>query len=111
MVIISITISSIILFHYDYKYYYFFIILFHYYYEAARTAAELRGAIGEGPNGVGANGVTADFMFFDRGTFVGANLSKSVKIAYLFAQSVESRYFRGDPVSADPICPRTYIYI
>ena len=53
---------------------------------------------------VSTNGVTANFMFFDRGTVWVPNLSKPVNFAYHFAQSVEDHYFCSDHVSVDPIC-------
>ena len=66
--------------------------------------------IRKGANGVSTNGVTADFMFFDRGTFWVLTLSylyfpKSAR-AYLFPQSVKIYYFCSGPISVDPICPQ-----
>ena len=61
-----------------------------------------------GTNGVSTNGVTADFMFFDRGTFWVLPLTyfylpKSAR-AYLFPQPVKIQYFCSGPISVDPIC-------
>ena len=66
--------------------------------------------IRKGANGVSTNGATANFMFFDRGTFWVLPLTcfylpKSAR-AYLFPQSVEIHYFRSGPISVDPICPQ-----
>ena len=60
--------------------------------------------------GVSTNGVTANFMFFDKGTFGAVTLTyfylpKSVR-AYLFPQSVEIHYFCSGPISVDLICPQ-----
>ena len=57
-------------------------------------------------NGVSTSGVTADVVFFDRGTFwvlplTYSYLPKSAR-AYLFPQSVKTRYFCGGPTSVDP---------
>ena len=65
----------------------------------------------KGTNGVGINGVTANFMFFDRRTFwvlpsTYFYLPKGAR-AYLFPQSIEINYlFCSGPVSVDPICPQ-----
>ena len=64
----------------------------------------------KGTNGVSTNRVTANVMFFDRGTFWVLplpyfDMPKSAR-AYLFPQSVEIHYFRSGPMSADPICPQ-----
>ena len=64
----------------------------------------------KGTNGVSTNGVTANFMFFDRGTFWVLPLTyfylpKSAR-AYLFPQSVKIHYFCSGPISVDPICPQ-----
>ena len=61
-------------------------------------------------NAVSTNGVTANIMFFDRGTFWVLPLTylyhpKSAR-AYLFPQSVKTHYFCRRPISADPICPQ-----
>ena len=61
-------------------------------------------------NGVSTNGVTADFMFFDRGTFwilllTYFCLPRSAR-AYLFTQSVKHHYFHSGPISVDPISPQ-----
>ena len=60
--------------------------------------------------GVSTDGVTANFVFFDRGTFwvpICQNLSKSDKFAaYLFPQSVRMHYFCSDHISVDPTCPQ-----
>ena len=60
----------------------------------------------KGTNGVSTNGVTAIFMFFDRGVFwvlplTYLYLPKSAS-AYLFPQSVKI----SGPISVDPICPQ-----
>ena len=65
----------------------------------------------KGTNGVSTNGVTANFLFFDRGTFWVLPLTyfylpKSAR-AYLFSQSVEIHYFCSGPIGVDPICPET----
>ena len=64
------------------------------------------GARRKGTNGVSTNGVTANFMLFDRGTFwvlplTDFYLPKSAR-AYLFPQSVKSHYFCRSPISVDP---------
>ena len=51
----------------------------------------------KGTNGVSSNGVTANFIFFDRGTFGVLPLTyfylpQSARV-YLFQQSVKNRYF------------------
>ena len=66
--------------------------------------------LGKGQNGVSTKGVTAIFMFFDRGTFwvlplTYCCLPESAR-AYLFPQSVKNNDFRSGPVSVDPICPQ-----
>ena len=63
-----------------------------------------------GRDGVSTNGVTANFMFFDGGTFWVLLLTyfhfpKSAR-AYLFPQSVEIPYFCSGPIGVDPICPQ-----
>ena len=69
----------------------------------------------KGTNGVSTDGISADFMFFDRGTFWVLPLTyfylpKSAW-AYLFPQSVKAHYFCSGPISADPICPQaSYSY-
>ena len=55
-------------------------------------------------------GVTASFMFFDRGTFWVSPLyyfylPKSAR-AYLFLQSVNIHYFCSGPISVDPTGPQ-----
>ena len=64
----------------------------------------------KGTNGVSTNGVTAIFMFVDRGTFWALPLTcvylpKSAR-AYLFPQSVTICYFCSGPISVDPSCPQ-----
>ena len=64
----------------------------------------------KGTNGVSTNGVTANLMFFDRGTFWVLPLTyfyipKSAR-AYLFPQSVKIDYFCSGPISVDPVCPQ-----
>ena len=64
----------------------------------------------KGTNGVGTNGVIANFMFFDGGTFwvlpsTYVYLPKSAR-AYLFPLSVKIRYFCSGPIGVDPIRPR-----
>ena len=61
-------------------------------------------------NKVSTNGVTADFMFFDRGTFWVLPLTyfyipKSAR-AYLFPKSVKIHYLCSGPLSVDPTCPQ-----
>ena len=61
----------------------------------------------KGTNGVSTNGVTANFMFFDRGTFwvlplTYFHIPKSAR-AYLFPRSVKIRYFCSQtPISLYP---------
>ena len=60
----------------------------------------------KGTNWVITNGVTANFMFFDRGAFwvpIGQHMSI---VASLFPQSVKHHYFCSDPIGVDPICPQ-----
>ena len=78
---------------------------------SARTTARPRLAreTRKGANGVGTDGVTANFMVFDRGTFRVLPLTcfylpKSAR-AYLFPQSVKIHSFCSRPISVDPICP------
>ena len=64
-------------------------------------------APGEGQNGVSTNGVTANHLFFDRGTFRVLPLTcfylpKSA-VAYLFPQSVKNHYFCSGHIRADLI--------
>ena len=64
----------------------------------------------KGTNGASTNGVTANFIFFDRGPFWVLPLTyfylpKSAR-AYLFPQSVNNNYFCSGPISVDPICPQ-----
>ena len=61
-------------------------------------------------DGVSTNGVTANLMLFDRGTFwvlplTYFCLTKSAR-AYFFSQSVKHHYFCSGPISVDPICPQ-----
>ena len=55
-------------------------------------------------------GVTANFMFFDKGTF-WVLLSiyfylPEVPGRTFFHQSVEIHYFCSGPISVDPVCPQ-----
>ena len=64
----------------------------------------------KGTNEVSTNGVTANFMFFDRGPFGVLPLTyfeipKSAS-AYLFPQSDKIDYFCSGLISVDPICPQ-----
>ena len=64
----------------------------------------------KGTNGVSTNGVTANFMVFDRVAswvlpLTYFDIPKSVR-AYLLPQSVRTRYFCSGPISVDPICPQ-----
>ena len=75
-----------------------------------RSSTRARAAIHalERDNWVSTNGVTANFMSFDRGTFWQLPLTyfylpKSAR-AYLFPQSVKVYYFCSGPISVDPIC-------
>ena len=73
-------------------------------------AARQPGSHRKGTNGVSTNGVTANFMFFDRGTFwvlllIYFHLPQSAR-AYLFPQSVKINYFSSGPISVGPICPQ-----
>ena len=66
--------------------------------------------IRKGTNGCSINGVTANFMFFDRGTFWVLPLTyfyipKSAR-AYLFPNLSRAITFCSGPISADPICPQ-----
>ena len=74
------------------------------------TRAPAQFGKGQVNNGVSTNGATADFMFFDGGTFWVLPLSyfylpKSAG-AYLFPQSVKIHCFCSGPISVDPICPQ-----
>ena len=76
----------------------------------ARLSSSSAARSRKGTNGVSTNGVTANFMFFDRGTFWVLPLTyfylpKSAR-AYLFPQSVKIHYFCSGPISVDPICPQ-----
>ena len=76
----------------------------------------------KGTNGVSTNGVTANFIFFDRGTFwvlplIYFDILKSAR-AYLFPQSVKIHYFAAAPLVSTPLCQQpkqtyfsVYIYI
>ena len=62
--------------------------------------------MGEGQNGVGTNGVTADFMFFDRGTFRVLRLTyfylpKSAR-AHLFPNLSKFITFAAAPLVLTP---------
>ena len=62
----------------------------------------------KGTNGVSTNVVTANFMFFDRGTswvllLTYLNLPRSAR-AYLLPQSVKIHYFCSGTISLEPIC-------
>ena len=64
----------------------------------------------KGTSGVSSNGITAKFMFFDRGTFWVLPLTylyipKSAR-AYLFPQSIKHNCFCIVPISVGPICPQ-----
>ena len=64
----------------------------------------------KGTNGISTNGVTANFIFFERGTIwvlllTYFYLPKSAR-AYLFPHSVKIHYFCSGPISVDPICPQ-----
>ena len=64
----------------------------------------------KGTNGFSTYGVTANFMFFDRGTLWVLPLAyfyfpKSA-MAYLLPQSVKIPYFCSGPISVDPIRPQ-----
>ena len=68
------------------------------------------GSARRGTNGVSTSGVTANFMFFDRGTFsvlllTNFDIPKSAR-AYQFPKSVKIHYFCSGPISVDPICPQ-----
>ena len=57
----------------------------------------------KGTNGVSTNGVTANLMLFDRGTFwvlplTYVNLPKCAK-TYLFPQSAKTPYFSSGPMN------------
>ena len=71
--------------------------------------------IGKGQMGSALMGVTANFMFFDRGTFWVLPLTcfyihKSARV-YLFPQSVKIDYFCSGPISVDPICPQPSLFV
>ena len=64
----------------------------------------------KGTNGVGTNGVAANFILFGRGTFWELPLTyfylpKSAR-PYLFSPPVKTHYFCSGPISVDPICPQ-----
>ena len=68
----------------------------------------------EGTNEVSTNGVTANFMCFDRGTFWVLRLTylylpNRSAGAYLFHQSFKNHYFCSGPISVDPIYPQPSI--
>ena len=69
------------------------------------VAARLDGPR-KGTNRVSTNGVTANFMFFDRVLPLTYFYYPKSAGAYLFPQSVKSHYSCGGPVSVDPICPQ-----
>ena len=64
----------------------------------------------KGTNGVSTNGVIANFIFFDRGTFWLLPLTcfylRKVPGRNFFPKSVKIHYFCSGPVSVDPICPQ-----
>ena len=71
---------------------------------AGRPAA-IRGSSdgakpGKGQIGSALNGVAANFVFFDRGTFWVLQSAR----AHLFHQSDNIPYFCSGPISVDPIC-------
>ena len=62
----------------------------------------------KGTDGVSTNGVSANVVLFDRGSFwvlplICFYIPKSAR-AYLFPQSVSFYYFCSGPISVDPIC-------
>ena len=64
----------------------------------------------KGTNGVGTNGVTTIFKFFDGGTFwvlplTNFYLPRSAR-AHPFHSSVKSHYLRSSPIGVDPLCPQ-----
>ena len=70
------------------------------------------GGIRKGTNGVSTNGVTANFMFFDGGTFWVIPLTclylPNIARAYLFPESVKSHNCSSVPTSVDPfVCNQT----
>ena len=54
---------------------------------------------GKGQNGVGTTGVTAMFMFFDRGTFWGTPVN-----LLLDSKKFQGVPFSSGPIRVDPIC-------
>ena len=66
--------------------------------------AECASSNRKGTNGVSTDGVTATFIFFDRGTFWVLPLTYS----YIpkSSQSVKTHYFCSGPISVDPTCPQ-----
>ena len=69
--------------------------------------------IRKGANGVSTNGVTANFMCFDRGTcwvlpLPYVYLPKSARV-YPFPQSVKNNCSCSGPISVHPICPKPVI--
>ena len=60
----------------------------------------------KGQNGVSTNGVAANLMFSDRGTFGVLPLTyfclPKIARAYLFLQPVDGIYFSSGPISAEP---------
>ena len=80
---------------------YIYITLVLYYWRSPHVRR--RDAHRKGTNGVSTNGVTANFMLFDRGTFWVLPLTclyipKSAR-AYLVPQSVGIPYFCSGPIS------------
>ena len=83
--------------------------------DAAKADRGGRTALRKGTNGVSTNGVAANFIFFDRGTFwvlplTNCYLPKSAR-AYLSPQSDKIHYFCIGPNSVDPLCPRAILAV
>ena len=60
---------------------------------------------------ISTNGVTVNFMFFDRGTFwvlplTYCYLPNSARAHLFFPQSVKTHYLCSGPIGADPVCPQ-----
>ena len=74
-----------------------------------RLPDEARSGARRGTTRVSTNGVSANYILFDRDFWVLPlayfYLSQSAR-AYLFPQSVKNHYFGSGPVGVDPICPQ-----
>ena len=68
----------------------------------------------KGTNGLSTNGVTANFMFFDRGTFwvpIFQNISKSVNVAYFFSNLSKLFTFAAAPLLLLLLLPVVFLLL